>query len=191
VDLTPTGTLIGLEAEASEIRTYQPDLIPGLLQTEAYARAVIRVSRPRDTAEEIDQRVEIRVARRQILTRDNPPLVRAVLNEGAVRRLVGGREVMREQLLHLAEERDRANVTVQVLPFSAGEHPAMVGPFVILDFPGPTELGVVHVEHMTSALSLEKDEDLAMYGQASDLVSAAALGPKESRDMLRSLADEL
>ena len=99
-DVMPSeyATLIGLEAEAAEIRTYQPELVHGLLQTEDYARAVIRAGRPGDTAAEVDRRVEIRMTRQQILDRDDPPRVRVVLNEGAVRRLVGGREVMRAQL---------------------------------------------------------------------------------------------
>jgi transcriptional regulator with XRE-family HTH domain len=182
---------VGLEAEASEIRTYQPELVYGLLQTEAYARAVIRAFRPNDTAEEIDRRVEVRLARQQILTGDNPPRVRVVLNEAVIRRQVGGPGVMREQLHYLASERDRGNVIVQIMPFTAGEHPAMTGPFVIVDFPEPTDLGVVVVENMSSALSLEKPEDLSRYGMAFDYLSAAALGPKESRDMLTALAEEL
>jgi hypothetical protein len=184
-------TLIGLEAEASEIRTYQPEAVYGLLQTPAYARAVIRVGRPEDTAETIDQRVEVRLARQEILERADPPRVRVVLSEGAVRRQVGGPDVMREQLRHLAAERNRANVIIQILPFTAGEHPAMAGPFVLLDFPEVTDLGVVHVEGMASAVSHEKPEDLRRYGQAFDFVSAAALGPKQSLDMLISLAEEL
>ena len=192
-DVMPSeySTYVGLEAEASEIRTYQPELVHGLLQTEAYARAVIRTFRPNDTAEEIDRRVEVRLARQQILTGSNPPRVRVVLNEGAVRRRVGGPGVMREQLHYLASERDRGNVIVQIMPFTAGEHPAMTGPFVILDFPEPTDLGVVVVENMSSALSLEKPEDLRRYTMAFDYLSAAALGPKESRDMLIALAEEL
>lgn len=192
-DVIPSeyGTLIGLEAEATEIRSYQPELVHGLLQTEAYARAVIRICRPNDTAEQVDRRVEVRLARQQILTRDNPPRVHVVLNEGAVRRLVGGREVMRDQLRHLAAERDRANIIIQVLPFSAGEHPAMTGPFEIIDFPGATTTGVVNVENMTGALSLEREAELDRYGAAFDYISAAALGPKESRDMLIALAEEL
>lgn len=184
-------TLIGLEEEASLIRSYEPELIPGLLQTEAYARAVIRACRPKDTSDEIDRRVEVRLARQQILANDDPPRVRIVLSEGAVRRRVGGAEVMREQLLHLATNRDRSNVMIQVLPFSAGEHPAMVGSFAILDFPEVFDLGAVYIENMASAMTLEKASDLEMYADAFEQVQAQALGPKESRDMLKSLAQEL
>jgi transcriptional regulator with XRE-family HTH domain len=184
-------TLIGLEEEASLIRSYEPELIPGLMQTEAYARAVIRACRPKDTSDEIDRRVEVRLARQQILANDDPPRVRIVLSEGAVRRRVGGAEVMREQLLHLATNRDRSNVMIQVLPFSAGEHPAMVGSFAILDFPEVFDLGAVYIENMASAMTLEKASDLEMYADAFEQVQAQALGPKESRDMLKSLAQEL
>ena len=128
--------LIGLEAEAAEIRTYQPELIHGLLQTADYARAVIRAGRPGDTAADVGRRVELRMTRQQILDRDDPPRLRVIVNEAAVRRVTGGPDVMRAQLAALAAERERSNVTVQVLPFTAGEHPAMAcGPFVLLGLP--------------------------------------------------------
>jgi transcriptional regulator with XRE-family HTH domain len=181
-------TLIGLEEEASQIRSYQPELIYGLLQTEAYARAVVRSARPNETSAQVDKRVEVRLARQQILENDDAPRLRVVLSEGAVRRRVGGAEVMREQLLHLAASRDRSNVMIQILPFSAGEHPAMVGSFTILDFPEALDLGAVYVENMTNALTLEDASELEMYTDAFEQVQAQALGPKESRDMLKSLA---
>jgi transcriptional regulator with XRE-family HTH domain len=184
-------TLIGLEEEASLIRGYQPELIYGLLQTEAYARAVIRSFRPGDTSEQIDRRVEIRLARQQILEHGDPPRLRIVLSEGAVRRRVGTAEVMREQLLYLAARRDRSNLMIQVLPFGAGEHPAMAGPFTLLDFPEVFDLGAVYLENMASAMTLEKPSDLAMYADVFEQVQAQALGPQESRDMLKSLAEDL
>jgi transcriptional regulator with XRE-family HTH domain len=184
-------TLIGLEEEASQIRSYQPELIYGLLQTEAYARAVIRSARPNETSEQVDRRVEVRLARQQVLEKTDPPRLRVVLSEGAVRRRVGGAEVMREQLLHLAAARDRSNVMIQVMPFNTGEHAAMVGPFTILDFPEALDLGAVYVENMANALTLENASDLEMYADAFEQVQAQALGPKESRDMLKSLAGEL
>jgi len=193
-DVMPSeyATLIGLEAEAAEIRTYQPELIHGLLQTEDYARAVIRAGRPGDTTSEVDRRVEIRMTRQQVLDREDPPRVRAVLNEGAVRRLVGGPEVMRAQLRRLAADRERATVMVQVLPFSAGEHPAMAsGPFDLLVFAEAADRGVVAIENMTSSLSLDSDDDLREYVTAFDYLQAAALGPRESRDMLITLAEQI
>lgn len=192
-DVMPSeyANMVGLEAEASSIRTYQPELVPGLLQTEGYARAVIGAYRPGDAAEELGRRVEVRMTRQQILDRDDPPRFRVVLNEGAVRRVVGGRETMRDQLRKLAAERERSTVTIQVLPFTAGEHPAMSGPFSILDFAEPGDLGVVNLENMASTLSLETADDLRRYGVAFDFLQAAALGPRESRDMLMVLAEEM
>jgi len=184
-------SLIGLEMEATEIRSYEPELVPGLLQTEEYATAVIRAYRPADTAEQVNRRVQIRMTRQQILERGDPPRIRLVINEGAVRRLVGGRAVMREQLMKLSEERSRGNVMIQILPFTAGEHPGMSGPFSILDFAEPTELGVVNLEGMTTSLSLETEDDLEQYSKAYDFLQAAALGPRESRDMLIALAEEI
>ncbi len=192
-DVMPSeyANLIGLEAEASEIRAYEPELVPGLLQTEQYARAIIRLGRPGDTAGEIDRRVGVRMTRQQVLDRDDPPIMRVVLNEGAARRLVGGPEVMRGQLHKLAAQRPRSNVLIQVLPFSAGEHPAMSGPFTILAFPEPGDRGVVTLENMASTLSLEREEDLRQYVRAFDFLQAAALGPRETRDMLNALAQEI
>jgi transcriptional regulator with XRE-family HTH domain len=192
-DVLPSeyATLIGLESEAAEIRTWQPELVHGLLQTEDYARAVIRAGRPGDTAEEVERRVEIRMLRQQILDRADPPRLRVVLNEGAVRRVTGGPEVMRAQLRALAAGRDRSSVLVQVLPFAAGEHPAMAsGPFVLLDFGETADRGVVTAENLTSSLSLDGPEDFRQYDRAFDFLAAAALGPRESRDMLISLAGQ-
>jgi len=136
--------------------------------------------------------VEIRMMRQQILDRDDPPRVRVVLNEGAVRRLVGGAEVMRAQLRQLAADRERATVMVQVLPFTAGEHPAMAsGPFDLLVFAEAADRGVVTIENMTSSLSLDSDDDLRQYVTAFDYLQAAALGPRESRDMLITLAEQI
>jgi hypothetical protein len=185
-------TLIGMEAEAAEIRTWQPDLVHGLLQTQDYARAVIRAGRPGDTAAEVDRRVEIRMTRQQILGQDDPPRVWVVLNEGAVRRVVGGPDVMRAQLRQLAAARDRTNVMVQVLPFTAGEHPAMAsGPFDMLKFAQPGDRGAVTLETMTGSLSLESGADLSQYAHAFDFLQAAALGPRETRDMLITLAEQI
>ena len=191
-DVIPSeyGTLIGLETEAVTISSYGQELVPGLLQTADYARAVIRAFRPDDTADEITRRVEVRLARQAVLARDDPPRLWAVISEAVVRRAVGGQAVMAEQLRALASERERAVVTVQVLPFSAGEHPAMAGSFVILDFPDP-EPAAVYLENASSALYLERITDVQRYAGMFQFVQAAALGPKESRDMLIAAAHEL
>jgi hypothetical protein len=191
-DVIPSeyGTLIGLETEAVTISSYGQELVPGLLQTADYARAVIRAFRPDDTADEITRRVEVRLARQAVLARDDPPRLWAVISEAVVRRAVGGQAVMAAQLRALASERERSVVTAQVLPFSAGEHPAMAGSFVILDFPDP-EPAAVYLENAASALYLERITDVQRYAGMFRFVQAAALGPKESRDMLIAAAHDL
>jgi len=184
------GDLITVETEAATIRSYQPEVVPGLLQTAGYARAVIRVGRKSDTAAEVGRRVEVRLERQQILTRADPPppRVHVVLNEAVLRRRVGGPEVMREQIQHLMAERDRANVTVQVLPFETGAHPAMVGPFVMMTFLDPGDLGVVHLENATGSLALETPEELRAYEEFWDDIQAGAYSPDDSRAFLRTYA---
>lgn len=180
--------LIGLEAEARTIRTYEQELVPGLLQTPDYARAVIRASRPTDTSEEIDRRVEIRMERQEVLVRADPPPPRfnAVLSEGVLRRPIGGPDVMRKQLEYLMRPRDRANVTIQVLPFDAGAHPSMVGPFTAMTFPDPDDLGVVNLENATGALFLEEPVELRVYEELWNTLQADALSADDSHTFLKS-----
>lgn len=182
--------LIGLEEEASSIRNYEPELVPGLLQTEDYAREVIHAGWRSLTADEIDRQVEVRMARQAILKRGGPPppQVTVILNEAVLRRQVGGAETMRAQLGHLATVHERANVTVQVLPFTAGPHAAMVGPFQFLDFPDPADPGVVNVENIMGTLALEKPDELRGYGEAWNAIQALALSPADSRTIINSFA---
>jgi transcriptional regulator with XRE-family HTH domain len=182
--------LIGLEAEAATVRSYEPELVPGLLQTADYARAIIRAGRPTDTAKEIDYRVEVRLERQEVLTRTDPPppKVSFVLNEGVLARRVGGPEVMRAQIEQLLRERDRANITVQILPFSVGEHPAMLGPFYMLTFLDPADPGAVHIENVTGAHALEKPEDVRTYEMVWDAIQAKAISPSDSRAVMRTYA---
>jgi transcriptional regulator with XRE-family HTH domain len=190
-DVVPTAlaNLIGLEAEARTIRSYEPELVPGLLQTEAYARAVMRAWQPGWTAADIDRRVEIRLARQDVLHRaGTSPQASCIINEAVLRRTVGGNEVMHEQVEVLAKERDPANVTVQVLPFNSGAHPAMTGPFQILTFFDPGDLGVVHVESAITAITLERPEELRRYDEIWGWLQARALSPEDSRVMMRSYA---
>jgi len=179
---------IGLEAEAATIRAYEPELFPGLLQTADYARAVIRAGRPADTAEEIGRRVEVRLERQEVLTRTvpPPPKVSVVLNEGVLARRVGGPEVMRAQIEHLMRERDRANIVIQILPFSSGEHPAMVGPFTMLTFLDPADPGVVNVENVMGSLALEKPEEIRSYEEVWGAIQAKAVSPGDSRAVMRT-----
>lgn len=191
-DVVPAAlaNLIGLETEARSIRSYEPELVPGLLQTEAYARAVMRAWQPAWTAADIDRRVEIRMARQEVLQL-NPsqaPTVNFILNESVLRRSVSSTEVMHEQIESLAKERDPENVTVQILPFNTGAHPAMTGSFQILAFSDPGDLGVVHVESAMSALNLERAEELRRYDEIWGSLQARALSPEDSRVMMRSYA---
>lgn len=181
---------IGLEAEAATIRAYEPELVPGLLQTADYARAVIRAGRPADTAEEIDRRVEVRLERQEVLTRTSPPppKVSVVLNEAVLARRVGGPEVMRAQIEHLTRERDRANIVIQILPFSSGEHPAMVGPFTMLTFLDPADPGVVNVENVMGSLALEKPEEIRAYEEVWGAIQARAVSPGDARAVMRTYA---
>ena len=180
--------LIGLEEEARVIRTYEQELVPGLLQTPEYARAVIRAGWPASTARQIDQWVEIRMERQEVLVRSDPPPPRlqVVLSEAVLRRPVGGREVMRGQLEYLMRPRDRANVTVQVLPFDVGIHPAMAGPFTMMTFPDPTDLGVVNVENATGALFLEEPGELRVYDEIWSTLQASALSSDDSQAFVKS-----
>jgi transcriptional regulator with XRE-family HTH domain len=180
--------LIGLEEEARSIRAYEQELVPGLLQTPDYARAVFRSGWPAATSGQIDRLVEVRMERQEILVRSDPPPPRlhVVLSEGTLRRPVGGREVMREQLEQLMRPRDRANVTIQVLPFDAGVHPAMVGPFTMMAFPDPEDLGVVNVENATGALFLEEPAEIRVFDEIWSTLQASALSADDSQAFLKS-----
>jgi transcriptional regulator with XRE-family HTH domain len=153
---------IGLEAAASVLRTYEVQFVPGLLQTEGYARALIQQGSA-TTEEQVARRIELRVSRQDILHGPNPPQLWAVVDEGALRRPVGGKDVFREQLKHLIEMAEHPAVTLQILPFTAGPHSAMGGPFTILRFAEPDLHDVVYIEQLTSALYLEKPAEVDSY----------------------------
>jgi transcriptional regulator with XRE-family HTH domain len=180
--------LIGMEEEARTIRAYEQELVPGLLQTTDYARAVIRAAWPTNTAQQIDRRVEVRMERQEILIRSDPPPPRfhIVISEAVLRRPVGGREVMREQVEYLLRPRDRANITIQVLPFDAGVHPSMSGPFTMITFPDPNDLGIVNVENATGALILEEPAEIRVYDEIWSTLQASALSADDSQAFLKS-----
>lgn len=182
--------LIGLEAEARVIQSYEQELVPGLLQIPDYARTAIRAIRPTDTQQEIGRLVEIRMERQGILTRSDPPPPRlaAVLSEGVLRRPVGGYEVMLAQLEYLMRPRDRANVTVHVLPFTAGVHPSMVGPFTVMKFPDPDDLGIVNVEYAAGAVVLEEASELRVYEELWNTLQASALSADDSQTFMKSIS---
>lgn len=189
-DVVP-GPYVGLEAEAESVRTYQGLLIPGLLQSEGYIRALIRQVGLDVSEEEIDRRVQVRAARQALLVEDDPLTLWAVLDEAALRRLVGGREVMREQLDRLREAARLPNVTLQVAPFAAGGHPGMDGPFVILGFPENRDPDMVYIESTRSGVYLEHKDDVQRYATMFEQLTAAALPPDESDALIAAVAREL
>jgi transcriptional regulator with XRE-family HTH domain len=180
----------GLEAAASFIREYELQFVPGLLQTEDYARAVVRLGNV-VTEEEVVRRAKARIARQEILHRDNPPKLWAVLDEGALRRVIGGQEVMRAQLRYLIEMCDHPAVTLQILPFSAGSHRAMGGPFTILRYTEPDLRDVVFIEQLTSALYLDKPIEVDAYLEVIEEVCLQAEPSAETPAMLRAVLDRL
>src|ERR1700726_1457060 len=163
-DILPTWleAYVGLEAAASVIRTYEVQFVPGLLQTEDYARALIRLGSAA-SEEEIARRGELRASRQEILRRPDAPQLWVVVDEGALRRPVGSRDVLREQLDYLVEVAGHPAVTLQILPFHAGAHSAMGGPFTILRFAEPDLHDVVYIEQLTSALYLDKPVEVDSY----------------------------
>lgn len=186
------GSYVDLEAEASMIRNYEPLLIPGLLQTEAYARTVIRAALVLEP-EEVRRRTEARLARQELLVRDvGPGQLWVVIDEAAIRRLVGGRRVMSEQLQSLMDVSERPNVTIQVIPETVGAHPGLSGPFVMLDFPNPEFFApVVFLESDMDGLYLEEAEQLTRYTLMFDHLRARALGPEESVALIQATMDGL
>jgi transcriptional regulator with XRE-family HTH domain len=180
----------GLEAAASFIREYELQFVPGLLQTEAYARAVIRLGTS-VAQDEIVRRAQARVSRQEILRRDSPPKIWAVLDESALHRVIGGPEVMKEQLRHLLDMCDHPAVTVQILPFSAGAHRAMGGAFTILRYTEPDLRDVVFIEQLTSALYLDKQAEVDSYLEVIDEVCLQAEPSAKTPGILKSALDAL
>ncbi len=179
---------LGMEGAASEFRWYEPELVPGLFQTEAYARTVIAAENPDVDGDEIDRRVGVRRGRQVVLTREAAqPTFRVVLNEAVVRRPVGGRHVMSAQCLRLAELSELPHIDLRVVPFAAGLHPGMsTGPFIILRFPanGGNRLNdppTVYVEGYSGALYLDQEHEVSRYDQAFDRIVTAAGDPHGDR----------
>ena len=184
-------TYLGLESAASEIRIYEVSLIPGLLQTQEYARSVISAGMVNSSHEDIGRRVELLMARQPALTRADPPKLWAVLDEAALRRRVGGAGLMRLQLDYLLTVASLPNVAVQVIPFGGGAHPAMGRPFVVLVFPERADPDVVYLEDLTSALYLEDVEEVDRYNVFFNHLRATALSFDDSRALITSVLKEM
>ena len=184
-------TYVGLESAASEIRVYEVNIIPGLLQTEDYARTMMRSGTMNGSHEDVERKVALRMARQPALTRDDPPMLWTVVDEAALRRRVGGTELMRAQLEHVLELSGLKNVAMQVIPFGAGAHPAMGRPFVILVFPERIDPDVVYLEDLTSTLYLEDVDEVDRYNVFFNHLRATALSFEDSAALVTSVLKDL
>jgi transcriptional regulator with XRE-family HTH domain len=179
---------LGLEAEAAMIREYDAELIPGLFQTEDYYRAFMQAAPPSGDDQTIDRMISVRTARQERLTADGAPEFWVVLNEATIRRVVGSAEVMRRQLERVAELAERPNISVQLLQFRSGAHPAMDGSFTVLGFPEAPDPDVVYIESKTGSLYLEKEPEVERYRAMFTHLVASAVGPEESRRLIGEAA---
>ncbi len=180
----------GLEAAASFIREYELQFVPGLLQTEQYARAVFRLGNAH-SEEEVVRRAEARISRQEILAREIPPRLWAVMDENALSRIVGSREVMQEQLRHLLQMCDHPSVTLQILPFSAGAHRAFGGAFTILRYNEPDLRDVVFIEQLTSAIYLDKPSEVDSYLEVVEDVCLMAEPAAKTPGILKAALEDI
>ncbi|MBO4210664.1 helix-turn-helix domain-containing protein [Micromonospora echinofusca] len=174
---------VGLEAEAATLRTYEAESVPGLLQTEEYARAIYRLTAGEDG---VDRKVAARMQRQEVLHQKQPVQLSVVLNEAVLRRPVGGAAVMRDQLRQMLDISQLPNVTIQVLPFAAGGHPAMTTPYVILGFADAAEEPVVYLDNLTMGLALEEAAHVHGYTLVHEKLSRMALTPEDSATYLEA-----
>jgi transcriptional regulator with XRE-family HTH domain len=184
-------TYVGLEAEASAISIYRAEIVPGLLQTERYATALHRAALINATAEEIERHVAVRMERQALLKQPDAPQLWVVLNEAVIRRVIGDRAIMHQQLTKLMEVASAPNITLQVLPFSAGAHTSMDSAFSIVSFEPPTDGDIVYFEHPTCSLYLEKPDEVARYRLVYEHLRAASLSLDESRRLIARSAEDL
>jgi hypothetical protein len=180
---------VGLEGAASLIRTYEVQFVPGLLQTADYARAVTRRGQPSLAEEDVERRVGLRLSRQRVLSRSEPARLWAVIDEAVLRRPIGGTQVLRDQLEHLVLKSKEPNITLQVLPFRVGGH-AETGAFTLLRFPEPDLSDIVYVEQLTSALYLDKPEDVDRYLEAMDRLSVDSEPPEHTASILETILRE-
>jgi transcriptional regulator with XRE-family HTH domain len=182
---------VGLETESSMLRTYQSEYVPGLLQTEEYQRFLLAAEPHGWSADEVNQFVALRKGRQEILAGPDAPRFCFILNESVVRRWVGRREVMLGQLQRLLEAGRQDNVTILVLPFTAGAHAAMTGAFMLVEFPDPADPPFVYLEYLTGARYIEEDQEVARYRVAFEDLTASALSRTRSAALIREVIKEL
>ncbi|WFE24377.1 helix-turn-helix transcriptional regulator [Solwaraspora sp. WMMD937] len=182
---------LGLEAAAKMIRSYEVQFVPGLLQTRDYARAVVLLGHGRAPADEVERRVELRMERQELLHRPQPPNLWAVIDEAVLRRPIGGPAVMREQINALIEATKLPNVRLQVVPFDAGGHAAAGGAFTILRFADQDLPDIIYIEQLTSAIYLDKREDVDHYAAAMERLCVEADPPACTQDLLHQILRDL
>ncbi|MFK0293065.1 helix-turn-helix domain-containing protein [Streptomyces sp. NPDC090442] len=180
-------TYVGLEGAASQIRVYEVQFVHGLLQTEEYAHAVVSRGMQGASAADVQRRVALRQERQKLLISERAPQLHCVLDEAALRRPYGGRAVMRGQLKHLIDVSEQPNVRLQVMPFNFGGHAGESGSFTMLRFPESDLSDVVYLEQLTSALYVDKAEEVAQYERAMEQLQEDSPNPSETRDLLRGL----
>jgi hypothetical protein len=183
-------TYLGLESAAATVRCFELQFVPGLFQTEEYARAVTRLGHQAAAEAEIERRVGLRRKRQDLLTRPAPPRVWAIMDEAVLRRPVGGPAVMRAQLRHLIEASRPSHVTIQVVPFARGGHAGAGGSFSVLRFDEPYLPDIVYAEQLTSAIYLDQRRDVEHYLEVVDQLSGAALTPAATRDFIGQVVNE-
>lgn len=183
--------LIGLEDQATSVRWYAAQIVPGLAQTEDYAREIVRSGSWTYPPGEIERRVQVRMNRQRILTRDEPVALAVVLDEAVLHHRVGAPGVMRGQLCHLAELSGKPNIDIQVLPNTAGGHAAVHGEFQILGFPELIATDVVYLEHLTSSIYVEREAEVFRYSLAFDQLRALAMDAEDSRALIEQQAATL
>ncbi|WP_267244066.1 helix-turn-helix domain-containing protein [Streptomyces sp. PR69] len=187
----PYSVYIGLETDAASLRVYEPQIMPGLLQTREYAEALITGAMPESGPSDIEKRVNVRMRRQERVKEPEHPLrLWAVVDEAALRRVVGDKRMMREQLEYLVEMSQQPHVTVQVLPFDMGAHPGINGQYAILEFPDASDSSVVYIEGVTSDLYLEKPNDVQKYTVMYEHLRAQALNVDQSRQFIADTAKE-
>lgn len=182
---------VGLEEAATLIRVYEVQFVPGLLQTEEYARAVVMQGSPGLSPDEVDNRVNVRLGRQRLFAKENAPRLWAIVDEAALRRPMGGRDVLAGQVKRLMEAVSESNITLQVMPFKYGGHGAEGGAFTIMRFPEADLPDMVYMEYLTGAHYIDKPEEVEVYAAVMERLSVAGTSPEKTRDILADILKEL
>jgi hypothetical protein len=185
------GLYVGLEEAAQLIRVYEVQFVPGLLQTEEYARAIIMQGAPGVDLDEVERRVALRLGRQKLLTRENPPRYWVIMDEAALRRPMGGHDVHAAQIEHLIDLVGEPNITLQVMPFKYGGHAADGGAFTIMRFPETDLPDVVYMEYLTGAHYIDKPEEVERYAAVMERLSVAGTAPDRTREILTGMLKDI